>query len=362
MRWEPVGLIVAVAVSLAAAGSAQAAQSPTGWDGTNPFRCTLQQAGFEAAVPDPAADPYCVEFDKRRQNVSELGVVQFLLQEPARVAAAVPKCFYFQSDHWRGSFVQDDETTKTYEYDGHYFFDKARGEGGAWVTNFNINGRTSDPSQIPGIPSEFSRHFGPGTGGVITRNEIDADPACIERAADPSRPVYAAPPAGDDGPGAAPVARCPTLAGTVSRTRLASLRLRDPESRVRAQLGAPVRVHRGYLRYCLSARGKVLVGQRGDRSGTRGTDPDTPTALLLTTSPAVKVARVRPGSSSRTVRRRFPRRVRRVRVGRTTFFESSRRSGVLLGLRDGRLRYVGVYDRSAIRTTAGLRSFLRRAG
>ena len=87
------------------------------------------------------------------------------------------KCFYFQSDHWRGSLVQDDPSTKTYEWDGHYFFDKARGEGGVWVTNFNFNGRTSDPSSLPGVPSEYARYFGPGTGGVITRNDVRRRPA-----------------------------------------------------------------------------------------------------------------------------------------------------------------------------------------
>ena len=125
---------------------------PTGWNGDNPFTCELQNVGFGTAYPHPEADPFCVEFDKRRQNVSELGVVDFLSQEPARVAAASPKCFYFQSDHWRGSLVQDDPSTKTYEWDGHYFFDKARGEGGVWVSNFNFNGRTFDPSSLPGVP------------------------------------------------------------------------------------------------------------------------------------------------------------------------------------------------------------------
>ncbi len=268
-------------------------------------RCSRRDSG--PTGPEPGADPYCVEFDKRRQNVSELGVVEFLLQEPARVAAAVPKCFYFQSDHWRGSFVQEDGATKTYEFDGHYFFDKARGEGGAWVTNFNVNGRTQDPSQIPGVPSEFSRYFGPGTGGVITRNNIQGDPACVERAADASRPVYAATPpgAGDADASAAPVARCPSLSGAaVSRSGLGPLRLRDPEERVRAALGAPVRVHRGYLRYCVSGGGALLVGQRGGRSGDRGSDPSTPTVMLLTTARSAKVGRVGPGSSSRVVRRR----------------------------------------------------------
>ena len=103
------------------------------WDGSNPFVCEPQPAGFEAVGPDPAADPYCVEFDKTRQNVTELGILDFLLKEPARVAAAMPKCWYYQADHWRGSVVQDDDRTVLYEFHGRYFFDKALGEGGVFI-------------------------------------------------------------------------------------------------------------------------------------------------------------------------------------------------------------------------------------
>lgn len=358
------GVLAALALALAAgatAGGAAAAEFPTGWDGTNPFRCELQQAGLTATVPDPEADPYCVEFDKREQNFTELGLVEFLLLEPARVAAALPVCFYFQSDHWRGSIVQDDGSTKTYEFDGHYFFDKARAEGGAWVTNFNVGGRTADPSSIPGIPQEFSRHMGPGTGGVITRNGIDADPGCVERAKDPSRPVYAAAAPGTGAGAGAPVDRCPAVRGSVSARHLGPLRIGAPEERVRAALGAPVRVHRGVLRYCADGGGVLLVAQRADRSGELGSDPSAASALLLTTSRGVAVRGVRAGSSTRAARRAFPRAHRRLRVGRTTVVETRRGSGVLLGLRDGRVRFVGVRDRGLVRTTAGLRSLLRRA-
>ena len=359
-----VAFAVVALVAWGAVAPAGAAESPTGWDGTNPFRCTLQQAGFTATVPDPDADPYCVEFDKRRQNISELGVVEFLLLEPARVAAAVPVCFYFQSDHWRGSIVQEDGSTKTYEFDGHYFFDKARAEGGAWVTNFNLNGQTYDPSQIPGVPEEFSRHFGPGTGGVITRNDIPADPGCVERANDASRPVYAAPPPGETpaaGTKAAPFAGCPALDGSATARGLGPIRLRDPEERVRAALGAPARVHRGFLRYCVAGGGKYLVGQRGDRSGERGTDPQAATVFLLTTNAALRTRGIGRGSSSRAVARTFPRTQRRLVLGRTRVVETRRGSGVLLGIRDGRVRFLAAYDRKVIRTTAGLRSYLRRA-
>jgi hypothetical protein len=98
------------------------------YDGTNPFRCRIQKVGTGTEVPHPNADPFCVEFDKENQNVTEFGIVEFLLDEPARTAAAVPKCFYYQIDHWTGSIVQGGQPT-LWHWDGKYFFDKAKGVG-----------------------------------------------------------------------------------------------------------------------------------------------------------------------------------------------------------------------------------------
>ena len=166
---------------------AQASSPPTPWDGVNPFHCTVQNAGQGTTVPDPGADPYCVRFDKTHQNVTELGLLRFLLKEPARVSAAAPKCFYFQADHWRGSIVQGNQATVLYEFEGHYFFDKATGDGGVWVTGFRIAGHTFDPRTLPGFPPQYDRYFGPGRGGFRTHNEFRADPACKPKAQAKSR-------------------------------------------------------------------------------------------------------------------------------------------------------------------------------
>jgi hypothetical protein len=254
--------------------------APTAWDGVNPFRCTVQNAGLGTEVPEPDADPYCVEFDKTRQNVTDLGVVDFLSKEPARVAAAVDKCFYFQTDHWRGSFVQDDGSTKTYEFDGHYFFDKAKANGGAWVTNFNIAGQTFDPSSIPGIPPEVAADLGPGTGGVITHDDIPADPACVALADAHPDQIYAqTTPAGHT---------CVGAAGPVTRRRLGPAVLGRTDARVRAALGEPAGVRRGFLRYCADGGGTFLVGQANDRSGDLGRNPQARTVIVLSTSPALR--------------------------------------------------------------------------
>ena len=82
------GWAVGALVALALCAPAWGTNYPTGWNGDNPFSCELQNVGFGTSYPHPEADPFCVEFDKRRQNVSQLGVVDFLSQEPARVAAA----------------------------------------------------------------------------------------------------------------------------------------------------------------------------------------------------------------------------------------------------------------------------------
>src|SRR5947208_4467421 len=240
-----------VAVWLLGTASAGALQPPTGWNGANPFNCELQYAGFGTGFPHPEADPFCVDYDKRRQNVTQLGVVDFLSQEPTRVAAASPKCFYFQSDHWRGSVVQDDPSTKTYEWDGHYFFDKATGDSGVWVTNFNLNGQTYDPSAIPGIPPDYARYFGPGTGGMITHDSVQTDPRCVELAHTNPHLVYGA---------GKPVPSCSAANGGISTRRLGGVALGDPERRVRDLLGAPDEVRRGFLRYCLKDGATYLVG------------------------------------------------------------------------------------------------------
>ncbi len=338
--------LVVAAIAVPALGDSA---PPSPWDGVNPFACELQNAGFGTAVPHPEADPYCVEFDKRRQNVTELGVVDFISREPARVAAASDKCFYFQSDHWRGSIVQDDGSTKTYEWDGHYFFDKARAEGGVWVTNFNVNGKTGDPSSLPGMPAEYAKYFGPGTGGVITHDQVQGDPACVAKAA--ARSPYALP--------TVTAARCADPAGGVGANHVGAVALGMTERRVRELLGTPARLHRGFMRYCLRGGGKQLVGVVGDRSGETRTVSDDPVRFLLTTRAEMKARGVGRGDRGSAVRRAFPAARRLFVQGRT---EVSRlKPGLLVGVRFGRVRFLAAYDPRHLRDSHALREWLRRS-
>ncbi len=352
MQRVAVATVVALLVAAGAGPAGSQSAPPSPWDGVNPFACDLQDAGMTAQVKDPDADPFCIEFDKRHQNVTELGVVEFLANEPARVALAVPKCFYFQSDHWRGSVVQDDGSTKTYEWDGHYFFDKATGDGGVWVTNFNVNGQTYDPSQLPGMPAEYARHFGPGTGGMITHDQVESDPSCVAKAK--LKSPYAPPPAGDS------PARCRAPRGDVGAGHLGPVTLGMAESKVWAEMGTPLRVKRGYLRFCLQDGRKFEVGVDGDRSGVEGGPGDDPALFLLTTHEKLRARGVGRGATSGALRKAFPKARKWFTLGHTAYLRLGP-AGLLAGVKDGRIRNLAVYDRKAVRGANAVKDWLRRS-
>jgi len=174
-------LAVTAVITASLLCSASALAAPIApYNGDNPFRCKTQNTGFGVDFPDPGADPFCVKYDKTQQNVTDLGVVEFLLLEPARVAAAVPKCFYHQTDHWTGSVVQG-AGPELWNWEGRYFFDKARGMGGVRVDNLVIGGQPADPRQIPGFPPNFSPYFSANGGGAFLNETIPADPNCAAR-------------------------------------------------------------------------------------------------------------------------------------------------------------------------------------
>ncbi len=341
-------MLALTALTWAAPANASAPPSP--WDGVNPFHCTIQNAGFGTKVPDPGADPYCVSFNKTRQNISQLGLLDFLLKEPARVAAATPKCFYFQEDHWRGSVVQSDTGTVLYEFVGHYFFDKATGDGGAWVEGFSVHGQTFDPTTLPGFPPAYGRYFGPGTGGVITHDQIPADPSCVARAKRNPAAIYAA---------SANTRRCVPGAGPVDTHGVGPLTLGMTESQIRLQTGPPASVKRGFLHFCVVGGGALLAGEPGDRSGTLGSSGAAKTVLLLTTSRAFVMRDprgrlVRVGSRARSLPRSR-------QLGHLAGVAFSRRGNLIFGVRRGLVVYLGAYAPRVITGKRALLGYLRRA-
>ena len=327
------GVATAVLVGLLAAGAVPAAAQSglSGWDGTNPFDCTLQYAGTEAEVPQPDADPYCVEFDKRHQNVTELGVVEFLSLEPARVAAASPKCFYFQHDHWVGSIQQGNAATQTYAWDGSYYFDKARGTGGVYVENFTFNGQTGDPSQLPGFPAEYKPFFGQGKGGVNRSEAVDVDPSCIAKAEerDPYRQDRPGGAAGSEG-----IDRCRVAGGRVDRG-IGGVRLGTRRAGVRQKLGAPTTESSRYMTWCMTGGGRVVAAfdSRGERARV---------VLVLTDASPFDARGFRTGSKSSKARARM-RRERTIAPG--VLLMARRKDALVAGLVKGRVRYLASASR-----------------
>jgi hypothetical protein len=307
-------LVGIAAVALALVPAPARAQGPGApFDGTNPFECVLQQAGTGADFPDPDADPFCVEYEKRHQNVTELGVVEFLSLEPARVAAASPKCFYFQRDHWVGSVVQDDGRTETYAWDGSYYFDKAKAAGGVYVENFTVNNQSGDPTAMPGFPEEWKPYFGYGRGGFHSTGGVEADPACVARAE--QEPPYRREPVPKPGPPG-----CPEADGSVGEA-IGGLRLGATRAETIEANGQPKYEKRGFLRYCVRGGGKLMAGFSGGRA-----------QFLLTSNPGFDVNGVRRLTPERQAHRRLRGERELFRTSKTRVWAVRRRSHVLLVL------------------------------
>ncbi len=276
------GVVVTFAVAFAAPASGASLQP---WDGSNPFVCTLQFAGQGTTFEHPNADPFCVDYDKTHQDITELGLVTFLSKEPARVAAASDKCWYYQQDHWTGQIIAGDGSTETYHFDGHYFFDRRWGNGGVQVENFTINHQTADPSELPGFPASWKPYFGPGRGGVAFIGKLKADPSCQAKPGpghytpykDPGRwsgapsssPAHSGGGAAHGGAGSSGgkgqagsntgrSAVCRKFGGS-ARRGLGRVHLRQRRSRVVKALGAPTRHGHGFLHFCLRGRRDLAV-------------------------------------------------------------------------------------------------------
>jgi hypothetical protein len=320
--------LLLAALLIAAVPGVASAQGPSGWDGVNPFTCTLQQVGTGTNFPQPAADPFCVEFDKTHQNVDQLGVVDFLSNEPARVAAASDKCFYFQSDHWRGTVSESQPSTETYAWDGHYYFDKATGAGGAYVENFRFGGQTGDPTTLPGFPDAYRKYFSAGRGGVQALGDVQADPRCA------TRPNPSGPGGGSPGGGGMPGPtgdRCRVPGGRVGRG-IGGVWLGMRRAAARRALGLPVAESARWMTWCFDGGGRLFVAVRRSRAD-----------LVVTDSRPFDTHGIRPGTGGRTARRllRGERRLGRVR-GAAVFVKRERHRRLLVGIRRGRVAYLAV--------------------
>jgi hypothetical protein len=326
-------LLILVPLLAAVPATASAQQGPSGWDGTNPYSCTLQQLGTGTDFPQPDADPFCVEFDKRHQNVDKLGVVDFLSNEPARVAAASGKCFYFQSDHWRGTVSESVPLSETYAWDGHYYFNKATGAGGAYVENFRFGGQSGDPTAVPGFPEEYKRYFSQGRGGVQAVGDVQADPRCATKP-NPSGPGGGSGSGGSGGPGGSPNSRrCRVPGGRVGRG-IGGVRLKMKRAAARRAIGLPNKESRRWMQWCFDGGGRLLAAFGPKKSRA---------ALVLTTAAPFDTHGIRAGTRARTARKRLhgERRLGKAR-GATLYAKRERHRRLVVAIKKGRVTYLAV--------------------
>ncbi len=330
-----------VALCLVAATPA-AAQQPVGpYDGSMPFRCALQDVGTGVEFPDPDADPFCVKFDKTQQNVTDFGLVDFLLNEPARVAAASTKCFYFQRDHWTGSIVQG-ETPELWNWVGNYWFDRARGLGGVSVRNFRIAGSPAD--MTPFVPAEYQPYFDPeGGGGVQVTLATNPDPVCGERVDTPEEreQVYRDAPRSRD---------CVPPGGRLRGKRVGRAKLGMERRILHRRLGPPRERKRGVDRWCLIGHANLRVAYRHGGA-----------ALIRTTSRGHALHGVARGDRARKARRLLGPAA--FRLGKTRVIADSERPrrAAFVGVRGKRVRWVALADPDAITGRAAVTRVLRRA-
>src|SRR2546428_451929 len=94
-----------------------------------------------------AFDPLCVEYEKRDITATNGGAIDFLAAEPARFAIAIPKCRYWQLDHWRVQPSPGDPTIVG--WDGDYWFNKRNSTGAAELMNFTIGGQSAGRLRRP---------------------------------------------------------------------------------------------------------------------------------------------------------------------------------------------------------------------
>jgi hypothetical protein len=149
--------------------------------------------------------------------------------------------------------------------------------------------------------------------------------------------------------GAGAARRCLARRSPIGPRNIGRVRIGYTRRRLQQVPVQPVRKTRRSYRYCVkrsSGRVTAVFSKRGR------------VALVITTAGAHGNRGVRPGGSGRTVRRAYSRRAA---VSRG-LYRANRRSPRLIGVRNGRVRFIGVAGRSLLRNRRALRRHLRLAG
>jgi hypothetical protein len=341
------------ATALVGAAPAAAQSTPFApYDGSNPFNCVLQQAGQGDVGPHPEVDPYCVEFDKTTQNITDSGLVEFLALEPARVGAAGPKCFYYQRDHWTGWVVQD-TPPELWHWDGGYYFDKARGVGGVHVANFRILGQAQNPGQF--APPQYAPYFDDSGGGGFQFTQLgDVDPTCVAKVDTPEEreQVYGDTPVFPD---------CIPPGGELRKRKVGRVRLGLRRGKVIAKLGEPRKQRKRTDRWCVIGDARLKIAYK--HAAGAGRADGRRTALIRTSSRGHDERGVGPATKLKRAKRRLDLQHRFNLKGKRILEAPIRHDRRLFAaVRRHRVRYLAMVDPAALRSLDAIKRALRRTG
>jgi hypothetical protein len=197
MRWTRIGVLTLAVLALCTGLSAGVAnaQVTTGTSSATPLTpyyappfaddCTVHRFG-EGEAPDLTAypdDPLCVEYAKRNITVDNGGALAFLLAEPARFAIALPKCQYWQQDHWSVQVSRGD--TAIVRWDGSYWFDKGTGQAATRLRHLTVGGQPAGVNRAADLVAKVSpelaaylRAYGHGGSGLGMDAGVPVDPRC----------------------------------------------------------------------------------------------------------------------------------------------------------------------------------------
>ena len=339
MPRAPLAVLFLGAALLVPSSLAQAQQPVGPYDGSNPFRCELQDVGTGTDFPDPDADPFCVKFDKTSQNITDFGIVDFLLEEPNRVVAATTKCFYFQRDHWTGSIIQGGDT-ELWNWKGNYWFDRARGLGGVSVRDFRIAGQPGNAT--PFVPPEYAPYFDEdGGGGVQVTLATDPDPTCTPRVDTPEEreEIYRDDPVAEE---------CIPPGGRLRGRKVGRAKLGMNRTDLIADLGEPTIRRNRVDRWCVVGGASLRIAYKRKA-----------VSLIRTSARGHALAGVAPKDPASKARERFGSTEFRIGASRVTEGGGTKNRRGFAAFGSHRVRWVAIADPAAVPGQAAERTLNR---
>jgi hypothetical protein len=163
-----------------------------------------------------------------------------------------------------------------------------------------------------------------------------------------------------DGDGSRLASLKPRFQGTLDARHLGPVTLGEPAASIELRLGEPTLMSAGFARYCLLGGGNLSFGLITHAPGAAISTDAGRATMALTDSSFYRVEGVGVGSTLRSLRARFPLARQRLTIGPVGVWWLGK--STIAGVQDGRVVYLGIYDRRALPTLGAVSSYLTAAG